>query len=169
MVFPRNRLILILPSAVFLAFFGVYIQSGVYHQLLIVYLTCAGVALATLTTCAPAVHLANTLAVGLAFYSLSALLNVLITSMIATKLLLHRRRMTHNHVRMPGSADVYISTIGMLVESAAPYSVSLVVFVILRGTNNRNYAWFEGVMMAMSVRHLYLCLDPTLTCLAVSS
>jgi hypothetical protein len=39
----------------------------------------------------------------------------------------------------------------VLAESAAPYSLSIIVFTILRGVSNSSYRWFEGVMMAMSV------------------
>jgi hypothetical protein len=107
--------------------------------------------LALLATCDPRVVIPNSLSVVVAMYSLSALLNVLVTGMIAVKLLLHRRSMVSSHVRSLVSHDVYISAVGVLAESAALYSASLIVFVSLRATGNLSYKWFEGVMMAMSV------------------
>jgi hypothetical protein len=98
----------------------------------------------------PQVQLSNAFAVGLTFYALSAFLNVLITTMIATKLLLHRQSMIRSGMYRR-EADIYVSAVGVLAESAAPYSLSLIVFSILRGVDNSSYRWFEGVMMAMSV------------------
>jgi hypothetical protein len=109
---------------------------------------------ALLATCDPRVIIPNSLYVVVAMYSLSAFLNVLITGMIAVKLLLHRRFVVRNHVHTPGPGDVYVSAVGVLAESAAPYSASLIIFVILRASKNLNYKWFEGVMMAMSASPL---------------
>jgi hypothetical protein len=82
-------------------------------------------------------------------YSLSAALNILVTSMIVIKLLLHRRRsinISHGY-----TGDVYISVIGVLAESAALYTIATLTYVVLNAYENPARTWWQGIMMAMSV------------------
>ncbi|EJD43614.1 hypothetical protein AURDEDRAFT_152478 [Auricularia subglabra TFB-10046 SS5] len=71
-------------------------------------------------------------AFGTSFWSISVFLNVLTTAMIAGRLLYHRRQM-----EMLGRArhSQYISVIAVLVESAALYSLSGLVYIPLFALN----------------------------------
>jgi hypothetical protein len=112
-----------------------------------------GLGILLVVSCSPHVYIANVNAVVMAHYSISALFNVLITGMIVTKLLLHRRRMRRHLVCESGGVvgDVYISAIGVLAESAGLYSGSLIIYVVLYARQSPEVIWFSAVIMSASV------------------
>jgi hypothetical protein len=115
-----------------------------------------GLGILLVVSCSPHVYIANVNAVVMAHYSISALFNVLITGMIVTKLLLHRRRMRRHLVCESGGVvgDVYISAIGVLAESAGLYSGSLIIYVVLYARQSPEVIWFSAVIMSASVSEL---------------
>jgi hypothetical protein len=106
-----------------------------------------GLGIPLLVSCAPRVILINPTAIVIAHYSLSAILNFMVTAMIAAKLLFHQRQLKQHNV----SSNVYISAVGILAESAVLYSTSLIVYVILVARNSPATIWFSAVIMSASV------------------
>lgn len=64
----------------------------------------------------------------LAYSSLSLLLNVTVTAIIAGRLLLHRRRMVRQFG--PGHGSNYASVAAVLIESASLYTAFLILVIV---------------------------------------
>lgn len=64
-----------------------------------------------------------------AYLSLSLVLNIGVTGIIAGRLLLHRRRMVRQFG--PGHGSNYVSAATILIESASFYSGFLILFIVL--------------------------------------
>ncbi|PBK76494.1 hypothetical protein ARMSODRAFT_1078617 [Armillaria solidipes] len=71
---------------------------------------------------------------GIAFWSISAGLNIVFTFLIATRLLLIRRRA--NAVLGPSHGSHYTSVLAIVIESAALYSLWALIFLITYARNN---------------------------------
>ena len=68
--------------------------------------------------------------VGVPYFSISIAINVLLTLMIATRLILHSRN-TRNALGAPaGAGGLYEAIVAMLIESCALYSVSSLLYII---------------------------------------
>jgi hypothetical protein len=85
------------------------------------------------------------------FYTLTASMTIILTSMICYKLLRHRRLMAHKSGAFRDHRSTYLSIVGILVESAVPYAACCWIWVILSITNNPAVDWFDGVITAASV------------------
>ena len=67
--------------------------------------------------------------IGLAFFSISVALNVLLTLMISIRLILHSRNF-RNAVGTPGGASgLYKTIVTVLIESCALYALSFLLFI----------------------------------------
>ncbi len=71
---------------------------------------------------------------GIAFWSISAGLNIVFTFLISTRLLLIRRRA--NAVLGPSHGSHYTSVLAIVIESAALYSLWALIFLITYARNN---------------------------------
>jgi hypothetical protein len=123
-MYEGNLKIIALPIAVYLSFIGVAIAINLSLS------NHFGGSLAL-----PNVHVLTT-----AFFPLSAGLNVLVTILIAAKLLYFR-----HHV------GKYLTIIVVLVESAALYTTCSVVFVILDQIRSPAEFWFGAVVNCSAV------------------
>jgi hypothetical protein len=96
-------------------------------------------------------HLAPLGTLATAFYSFAAGISILLTGAISLKLFLHKRQMAKQFIGKRTSDANYVSILGILMESAAFYSGSCLIFVILDVTGNPSSVWFSGVLSAASV------------------
>jgi amino acid transporter len=94
------------------------------------------------------------------FYTLTASMTIILTSMICFKLLRHRRLMAHKSDAFRDHRSTYLSIVGILVESAVPYAACCWIWVVLSITNNPAVDWFDGVITAASV--CCPCWDPSM-------
>jgi hypothetical protein len=76
-----------------------------------------------------ALHLSSTIQLGMPFWGLSIGLNIIATGLIAFKLLQHRRLLIAAGVNSEGRLMVYAPISAILIESAAFYSVSGIIFI----------------------------------------
>ena len=65
---------------------------------------------------------------GAPYFSVSFLLNFLLTIMIVTRLVLHRRNMRNAMGAAAGAGELYKATITILVESSAIYVISFLLY-----------------------------------------
>lgn len=70
---------------------------------------------------------------GVAFFTLSISFSVTATSLIASKLIYHRKAMC---ARIPGHENGFSPVITLFVESAAMYTISGLVFIALFARNS---------------------------------
>jgi hypothetical protein len=80
--------------------------------------------------------------------------------MICFKLLRHKRRMDGHGRAYHDSGAAYISIISILVESAAVYAASCVIWAVLSFTGNPAGLWFNGVVASAAV-----CMIRIIVCL----
>ena len=74
--------------------------------------------------------------VGIPYFSISIAINVLLTLMIATRLILHSRN-TRNAMGTPaGASGLYEAIVAVLIESCALYSVNSLMYIILWTTGS---------------------------------
>jgi hypothetical protein len=86
------------------------------------------------------------------FYVLTASMTIMLTSIICFKLLRHKRQMSRQSGAFRDNSAVYLSIVGILVESAMFYSACCWIWVGLIITNNPAIDWFDGILTAASVR-----------------
>jgi hypothetical protein len=86
------------------------------------------------------------------FYIATAAVPTILTPIICSKLLLHRHRMAKQSEVLRGNSTLYLSIVAVVVESAIPYVLCSWIWVALFITNNRAWVWFEGFLLATSVR-----------------
>ena len=67
---------------------------------------------------------------GLSYFMVSFSLNILLTSMIVTRLVWHRRNIRNAMGTSAGAGQLYGAIITILVESAALYAVSFLLFLV---------------------------------------
>ena len=67
------------------------------------------------------------------YYVICLALNILLTLMIITKLILHRRNLQHAMGTSNAATKVYTTVVIMLVESYALYAVALLSFIVTSG------------------------------------
>lgn len=96
------------------------------------------------------------LAYGTSYYALSLGANIILTVLIAVRLLLYRRRVLKT---LPSDhAKDYVSLLTIIVESAALYSVFALIFLITYGVSHPSNQVFFGFASAaqVSVKRLEL-------------
>ena len=79
---------------------------------------------------------ATVVALSTAYYSIPFSLNLLLTLMIVTRLLLHRRNIRCAVGTFGGAAGLYTTIVVMLVESYALYAIALLSYIVPRGLNS---------------------------------
>ncbi|EJD36507.1 hypothetical protein AURDEDRAFT_174466 [Auricularia subglabra TFB-10046 SS5] len=100
------------------------------------------------------------LVMSLPYFSLSIALNLILTIMIATKLLLSRRRLMA--ILGPEHAKIYTGIVAMLVESAAVYSVFSILFIATFSINN---SLFNA---CLPIQAQIMCIAPLLIMIRVA-
>jgi hypothetical protein len=88
-----------------------------------------------------------------AFYSISPAFNMLMTGMIAYKLIQQRLR-TGKAIASP--LDVLYIMFGIIAETAVVYSITTLTFAILLARHDPNQRWWEGPMTSASVSSFVL-------------
>jgi hypothetical protein len=66
---------------------------------------------------------------GLPYFSISLAINVILTSMIVIRLILHSRNIRNAMGTQDGASGVYKAIITVLVESSTLYTVSFLLFI----------------------------------------
>ncbi|TDL29997.1 hypothetical protein BD410DRAFT_703038, partial [Rickenella mellea] len=102
----------------------------------------------------------TTISFAVPYWSLSLSLNLLVTLMIATRLLMMRNKIIA--VLGPEHSKTYTSVAAMMVESAAPYSITGLIFIICyaRASNVQN--------LVLPVLGQIMCISPELIMLRVA-
>ena len=107
---------------------------------------------------------------GTAYYTISVVVNVLLTTLIALRLFMHRR--TIISVLPSEHARQYTSLVAIIIESAALHTVFALVFVITYGLNSPVNQVMVGFASAAQVGNLgswrYAALTPVM-CAASSN
>jgi hypothetical protein len=92
-----------------------------------------------------------TVSFGLPYFTISVALNVLLTIIIAWRLLLHGRNLK-NAVGLPsGIVTIYRSVITMLVESSALYAVVSICFIVPYAMSHHASAIFLAVLSRVQI------------------
>ncbi|KAF9652147.1 hypothetical protein BDM02DRAFT_3183873 [Thelephora ganbajun] len=73
---------------------------------------------------------------GLPYFSISVSLNILLTLMIVTRLVLHSRKILNTMGAPAGAGGLYKAIVTMLIESSALYAVSSILFIGPWGANS---------------------------------
>ena len=66
----------------------------------------------------------------ISYYSISLSLNLLLTLMITTRLVLHSRNIRNAVGALSGAGDLYAAVVTMLVESSALYTAALLLYFV---------------------------------------
>ena len=85
------------------------------------------------------------------YYSISLSLNILLTLMIAVRLILHARD-TRAVMGKPGIGGLYKAIVAMLAESCALYAVNSLLYLGLLGAENRVLYTFSPILRQTQVR-----------------
>jgi hypothetical protein len=91
-----------------------------------------------------------------AFYSLSSLLQIIITGMITTKLVRVHRQMDRRNENTKRISSLYVSIISVLAESAALFTIASIVFFALLNTNSNAQIWWGQLLTSLSASSLRL-------------
>jgi len=97
--------------------------------------------------------------IGLAYYSTSIALNVLVTSLICGRILLHARRLQNTLGRSVTRA--YTGVASIIIESALPYTLSGITFLVSYGSNSQTSTLF------LSFYVMFTCISPQMLVLRV--
>ena len=79
---------------------------------------------------------ATVVALSTAYYSIPFSLNILLTFMIVTRLLLHKRNIRHAMGTSGRAAGLYTTIVVMLVESYALYAIALLSYIVPWGLSS---------------------------------
>ena len=94
-----------------------------------------------------------------AYYSICFSLNILLTLMIITRLILHRRNIQRAIGTSDGSTRLYTTIIIMLVESYALYAIALLSYTVSFTLEASVYTIFSGFLGEIQVRATRPCPD----------
>jgi hypothetical protein len=92
---------------------------------------------------------------GLPYFSISLSLNILLTLMIVTRLVLHSRNVRTAMGAPRGAAGLYKAIVTMLIESCTLYAVSSLLFVGPWGAGSHIADIFLPILAESQVRALY--------------
>lgn len=100
----------------------------------------------------PAFHVPPMVAkVGIAYFLICLSLNILLTLMIITRLVLHRRNIRHAMGTSEGTTNLYTTTIIMLVESYALYAIAFILYIVSFALNASVTAVFAELLNGIQV------------------
>ena len=108
--------------------------------------------LAQLTPAGSSIWTSSTINFGISYWSISVSINIIVTTLIVGRLLYFRSRTLH--VVNKEQAQTYTGIVAMLVESAALYSVTGLIFIISYALDNM----IQHVMMHV-LAHVQVCVD----------
>ena len=89
---------------------------------------------------------------GLPYFSISIALNILLTLMIVTRLILHARNIRTVTGTPTGIGGLYRATVTMLIESSALVAVNSLLFIGAWGAGNHAAEIFLAILAANQVR-----------------
>jgi hypothetical protein len=89
---------------------------------------------------------------GLPYFSISVALNILLTIMIVTRLVLHSRNIRAAVGAPPGISGLYKAIVTMLVESSALYAVNSLLFIGPWGAKSHAADIFLPILAETQVR-----------------
>ena len=108
--------------------------------------------------------------IGLAYFSISPSLNILLTLMIVIRLAMHRRNIQNAMGTLHTASGLYNAIVTMLIESCALYAVSSVLYIGPWGAGNHIADIFFPILSETQVRafFLYSCHAPR-CCLLITT
>ena len=92
--------------------------------------TVAGIAIIYISSISKITNASPIISIASSYYAICLALNVLITLMIITKLILHRKNLRHAIGGSSATTGVYTTIVIMLVESCALYAIALLAVVV---------------------------------------
>lgn len=95
----------------------------------------------------------TSISLGLPYFTISLSLNIILTLLIVSRLLLHRRNV--NVILGKEHCQAYTSIVTITVESALFYSVTSLIFLITYAVNNPINQIFLGILTPIQVSLLY--------------
>ena len=140
----------------YLATFGTYLRNQTVTQVLIMDIAIGVVYIwqisQTVSINSNSVTIAN---FGTPYYSISISLNVLLTLMIVTRLIFHRRTVRNATGTLVNG--LYITAVALLVESCALYAVSYLLFIGPWAIGNPVANIFFPILAETQVRRVHIC------------
>ena len=100
------------------------------------------------------------LSFGLSFYAISVSLNILLTLMIVTRLILHNRNIRNAMGTAHKPAGLYNAVVTMLIESCAIYAVTYILYIAPWSTENSAQLIFSPILTVAQVRAGFLNCNP---------
>ena len=97
---------------------------------------------------------------GVPYYSISVSLNILLTLMIATRLIRHSRNL-RSSIGPATDGGLYNTVVTMLVESCALYAVASLLFIGTLGGQSKIQGVFAPIFVNIQVRLFYYSLSHT--------
>lgn len=92
----------------------------------------------------------------IAYFAISTALNVILTLMIAIRLILHGRNIRNALGTSTGAGGLYKAIVTMLIESSAAYAVSSLLYIGFWGSNSTVSDIFLQIFISAQVRDLFL-------------
>lgn len=95
---------------------------------------------------------------GIPYFSISISLNIILTLMIVTRLIMHSRNIRNALGARGGAGGVYKAVVTMLIESSALYAVSSILFIGPWGAGSWVADIFLPILAQNQVRLVFISL-----------
>lgn len=97
-------------------------------------------------------HITAAVNIGISYFSISFSLNMLLTLMIAVRLILHSRNIQKATGTPTKASGLYKVIVTMLIESAALYAVAFIPYIVSWGAKNGVQYIFFPILTGAQVR-----------------
>ena len=92
---------------------------------------------------------------GYPYFSISLALNIILTLMIVTRLVLHNRNIRNATGNPAGVSGLYSTIVTMLIESCALYTCAILLYVIPWWANSDVSTTFGSILTETQVRNVF--------------
>jgi hypothetical protein len=92
---------------------------------------------------------------GTSYFSIALSLTALLTLMIVTRLIVHRRDVRRAMGDLGGDGGLYTAIVTMLMESYALYAVAFLLYIVPWAIHNRVMSIFSDTLGAIQVRAVF--------------
>ena len=153
-IYGKNYWVIAFPCLMYITSCGTCSRLRKPSVALWAHVTNVGVGIAFIYQVSQRTYFAKSFAadVGIPYFSTSAALNVLLTLMIAVRLILHSRK-TQSAMGAPARVNaLYKTIVAMLVESCALYTVSSLLFIIPWAARSWVTDLFSPILTQIQVR-----------------
>ena len=92
---------------------------------------------------------------GAPYFAVSTFLNCLLTTMLVTRLTLHKRNIRNAMGASSGAGELYKTTVSILIESSAIFFIGLVLFLATWATRSPAQYIFLQILAQIQVRTIF--------------